>query len=132
MTRKGWLMRHLVSAMLIVVAIIHLLPVPGALGSERLAALYGLSFDEPNLALLMRHRAVLFGILGVFLAFAAFRPAWQPAAIVAGFVSVVAFLALAWSAGELNAQLRRVVTADWVALVCLVVATVATLITARR
>ena len=56
-------MRYLASAMLVVVAVIHLLPVSGVLGSERLAALYGLPFNEPNLAILMRHRAVLFGLL---------------------------------------------------------------------
>lgn len=67
-------MSYLISAMLVVVAIIHLLPLPGVLGSERLAALYGLSFDELNLAILMRHRAVLFGLLGVFFLVAAFRP----------------------------------------------------------
>jgi len=66
-------MRYLISVMLVVVAIIHLLPLPGVLGSERLAALYGLSFDDPNLQILMRHRAVLFGLLGVFIMIAAFR-----------------------------------------------------------
>lgn len=59
-------MRHLVSTMLVVVAVIHLLPLSGWFGPERLTALYGLPFDEPNLAILMRHRAVLFGLLGVF------------------------------------------------------------------
>lgn len=118
-------MRYLVSAMLVVVAIIHLLPVPGLLGSERLAVLYGLAFDESNLAILMRHRAVLFGLLGVFLVIAAFRPSWQPAAFAAGFVSVVSFVVLAWSVGGYNAQVARVVAADLVAFVCLVVGTVA-------
>lgn len=114
-------MRHLISAALIVVAIIHLMPLLGVLGSERLGALYGIRFDDPNLTILMRHRAVLFGVLGVFLLYAAFRPAFQPAALIAGFVSVVTFLGLAWSVGGYNAQLGRVVTADIVALACLVV-----------
>ena len=114
-------MRHLVSAMLVVVGVIHLLPLSGVLGSERLAALYGLSFDEPNLAILMRHRAVLFGLLGLFLCFAAFRPAWQTIAFVAGFVSVISFLWLAWAVGGYNASLARVVVADVVALACLVI-----------
>lgn len=114
-------MRHLVSAMLIVVALIHLIPVSGALGKDSLAALYGLSFDDPNLAILMRHRAVLFGLLGVFIGFAAFRPAYQPAAFVAGFVSVVSFLGLALAVGGYNAQVGRVFTSDIVALLCLMV-----------
>lgn len=114
-------MRHLVSAMLVVVGVIHLLPLSGVLGSERLAALYGLSFDEPNLAILMRHRAVLFGLLGLFLCFAAFRPTWQTIAFVAGFVSVVSFLGLARSIGGYNALVARVIMADIVAMVCLII-----------
>lgn len=114
-------MHYLVSTMLIVVAVIHLLPLTGALGSERLAALYGLSFTEPNLAILMRHRAVLFGLLGAFLLLAAFRPALQAIAFIAGFVSVLSFLWLAWSTGGYNAQIARVFTADIVALICLLI-----------
>ncbi len=114
-------MRHLISAMLVVVAIIHLLPLSGVLGGARLAALYGTAFDEPNLAILMRHRAVLFGLLGAFLLYAAFRPDLQPIAFIAGCVSVLSFLYLAWSVGGYNAQLGRVLAADLVALVCLVI-----------
>jgi len=118
-------MRYLISAMLVVVGLIHLLPVSGVLGSERLTALYGLSFSEPNIAILMRHRAALFGLLGLFLVAAAFRQSWQPVAFVAGFVSVVSFLWLAWAVGGYNAQVGRVFAADVVALVCLVVGAVA-------
>ena len=113
-------MRYLVSAMLVIVAIIHLLPLSGAIGSERLASLYGISFDEPNIAILMRHRAVLFGLLGLFMLFAAFAPRFQVAAFVTGFVSVVSFLWLASSVGGYNAAVGRIVTADIVALVCLI------------
>jgi hypothetical protein len=114
-------MRYLVSAMLVVVAVIHLVPVTGVLGSERLAALYGVSFDQPDLAILMRHRAVLFGLLGAFLLLAAFRPELQSLAFVAGFASVASFLYLAWSVGSYNAQIARVFAADVVALACLVI-----------
>jgi len=57
-------MRYLVSGMLVVVGVIHLLPLSGALSETRLTALYGISFDDPNLAILLRHRAVLFGLPG--------------------------------------------------------------------
>ena len=113
--------RYLTSAMLLIAGIIHLLPLPGVLGADRLATLYGLVFSEPNLAILMRHRAVLFGLVGTFLMVAAFRPDLQAIALVGGLVSVVSFLFLAWSAGPYNAQVGRVVVADIVALACLVV-----------
>ncbi len=124
-------MRHLVAAMLAVVAVIHLLPAVGVLGVARLEALYGIPVQDPNLAILMRHRAVLFALLGVFLLVAAVRPAWQPAALVAGFVSVLSFLALAKTVGDTNAQLQRVFAADVVALACLVVGAVAYIQQAR-
>ena len=115
-------MHYVVSASLLIVAAIHLLPLQGVLGSDRLVYLYGaLPFDEPNLAILMRHRAVLFGLLGLFLVVAAFRPALQTLAFIAGFVSVVSFLWLAWSVGGYNALLGRVFMADVVALICLAV-----------
>lgn len=111
--------------MLVVAAIIHLLPVSGVLSRERLTALYGISFDEPNLEILMRHRAVLFGLLGAFLLCAAFQPALQLLAFVAAAISLVSFLWLAGSVGKYNPQIGRVFKADLIALVCVVVGFVA-------
>ena len=117
-------MKYTISFMLSVVGIIHLLPLSGLLGANRLASLYGVVLDDLNLVILMRHRAVLFGLLGVFLIVAAFRSEFQVAAFVAGFVSVVSFLILAGTAGEYNASIRSVLIADLVALLCLVVGSV--------
>ncbi|MCO6056284.1 phosphopantetheine adenylyltransferase [Pseudomonas sp. MOB-449] len=117
-------MDKLISGLLIVAGIIHLLPISGLLGAERLATLYGLSFNEPNLLILMRHRAVLFGLLGALLVWAAFRPLLQPAAMLGGLVSVLSFLLLAWTTPGYNTALRKVVIADWVALACLALAIV--------
>jgi hypothetical protein len=114
-------MHHVSSAMLVIAGVIHLLPLSGVLGSQRLAALYGLSFNEPNLAILMRHRAVLFGLLGAFLILAAFRPALQAEAFIAGFTSVISFMGIAQSVGQYNVQVARVVKVDIIALVCLVI-----------
>ena len=125
-------MRYLITGSLLIVAVIHLLPLSGVLGSERLTALYGLAFDEPNLEILMRHRAVLFGLLGAFLLYAAFKPALQSLGFIAGFISVLSFLALAWSRGGYNAALERVVLADIVALVCLLTGTAALVISAKK
>lgn len=111
----------LVSIMLVVVGIIHALPVIGVLGSERLAALYGIACDEPNLAILMRHRAVLFGILAGLTFVAAVHVPLRLPMLIADAVSVLSFLMLARGC---NAQLRRVVVADWIATACLLVGAV--------
>lgn len=120
-----------VSASLAIVGVIHLLPLIGVLGADRLASLYGVAVDDVNLAILMRHRAVLFGLLGTFLVYAAFRPALQVMAIAAGLVSVASFNLLALTTGGYSDAIGRVVTADWIALACLLVGVVA-LALARR
>jgi hypothetical protein len=108
--------------MLVVPGLIHLLPLSGVLGADALARLYGLDFSEPNLEILMRHRAVLFGLLGALLVAAGFRPALRTVALWAGFASVLSFLGLAWAVGDYGAAVARVVAADWIALGCLGVA----------
>ena len=124
-------MRYVVSAMLVIVGVIHLLPLSGVLGAERLSALYGISVAEPNLALLLRHRAVLFGMLGVFLVLSAFRPSLQPIAFVGGLISVLSFLLLAWPLGSFNAEVSRVFYVDVAALVCLCVGVIALVLVGR-
>lgn len=125
-------MRHLVSAGLLIAALIHLLPLAGVLGPERLNMLYGLRFDEPNLQILMRHRAVLFGIVGGLLLAAIWLHPLRMAALVVGLVSVLSFLVLAWQVGNANAQIARVVMADWIALLALLVGLGAELVVVRR
>lgn len=112
-------MRHLVTAALLLAGIVHLLPVAGILGGPRLAALYGVQVADPNLELLLRHRAVLFALLGLLLCTAAFRPTLRAPALLAGLASIVSFLALAAMGGSLNPQLTRVFAVDVAALVVL-------------
>jgi hypothetical protein len=114
--------QKIVSFLLTATAVIHLLPLVGVLGPQRLQALYGLAFDEPNLLILMQHRAVLFGLLGAFLLWAAFKPALVALALLAGLVSVLSFLGFALAAPGYNTLIARVVLADWLALALLVVA----------
>ncbi|SDU21307.1 phosphopantetheine adenylyltransferase [Halopseudomonas salegens] len=115
-------MEKIVAGLLVLVGIIHLLPVSGVLGTERLSALYGVTLGDPNLVILMRHRAVLFGLLGLFMVYAAFKPWLQPLAFLAGFLSVVSFMAIAWSVGDYNEAIRKVVIADVVAVIALCIA----------
>lgn len=115
-------MQRVIAVLLIVAGAIHLVPVVGVLGPDRLAALYDLPLDEPNIVILMRHRAILFGLLGAFLVYGAFRPKLRPLAFVAGFISVVSFIGIAWSTGGYNEAVRGIVIGDIVALACLIVA----------
>ena len=110
---------RIITGLLLVVAVIHLLPISGFFGSERLSALYGVDITNSNLQILMRHRAVLFGILGAFFAYAAFNPNLQVIAFIAALVSLTSFFFLSFSVGEFNEAIRKVVIADVVASICL-------------
>jgi hypothetical protein len=117
-------MRFVVPSVLLLVALIHALPLAGVVSAARLSSLYGIAVQEPNLEILMRHRAVMFGLLAGFLAYAAFHQHLHSLALVAAAVSVVAFLALALSVGGYNPALSTVVKADMLALGLLVMAAV--------
>ena len=112
-------MKYLVTAALFLVGVIHLLPIAGVLGNDALGKLYGVTIDEPNLSILMRHRAVLFGILGLYFWAAAVLVPLQVAAFFMGFASVLGFMLLAWLTGGCNPQISRVIAVDRVALALL-------------
>ncbi|MEM8561659.1 MAG: phosphopantetheine adenylyltransferase [Pseudomonadota bacterium] len=109
----------LITVLMLTIAIIHLLPVAGMLSVERLHELYQIEINDKDLEILMRHRAALFGILGLFIAYAAFTPMLQPIAFVVAFLSLASFFYLSLSVGDYNPAIRRVVMADIVAAICL-------------
>lgn len=111
-------MEKIITGLLLVIAIIHWLPITGMLGLERLESLYGVNIASDDLAILMRHRAVLFGLLGAFFTYAAFKPSLQPLAFIAAFVSIATFLFFAFTAGTYNTAIRKVVIANIIAAIC--------------
>ncbi len=125
-------MRFVVPAVLLLVATIHALPVVGVLGPGKLSQLYGFPVTEGSLELVLRHRAVLFGLLAAFLAYAAFKPELHRLALVAGLVSVASFLLLAGLVSSYSQPLATVVRVDWAALVLLSLGLGAHLYAARR
>lgn len=124
-------MKAFSAALWLFVGLVHLLPVTGVLGAASLQRLYGLPITDPNLLILMQHRAVLFALVGGVMVAAAFVPAWRSAAAVVGFISISSFLLIAWSVGGYNALITRVVWVDVAALLALSLATVLHLRTAR-
>jgi hypothetical protein len=108
-----------IASCLVVAGIIHLPPVLGVVSTASLERLYGVAPPDATHALLLRHRAVLFGIVGALLIASAVRAELRMVAIGAGLVSVVSFLALAAVTPGTSRPIARVVRADWLALACL-------------
>lgn len=117
-------MKYVPVIALVVAGLIHLLPVPGVLGGSALARLYGIAVDDPNTAILLQHRALLFGALGLLMLAAAALPSLPSlrlAAFAIGLFSAASFVVVAWVVGHHNAAIGRVVAADVLASALLAV-----------
>lgn len=105
-------MKWIVPAMLVLVAVIHLLPLAGLLGVAKMEGAYGVQIEGPDLAVLMRHRALMFGLLGGFMLTAVFVPTLQPWALLLAVLSAGGFVLLAWATPGHNANVARVAWVD--------------------
>ena len=112
-------MQTLSTTLIVIVGLVNLLPVSGVLSASRLETLYGVVLEDANLLILMRHRAVLFAIVGGLLVASAFHSPLRPVGVAAGLISMLSFVLIAWLVGSGNAELRRVIVVDLVASVAL-------------
>jgi len=104
--------KKLVSALFVAIGLLNLFPIIGVISADQLASLYGITIDSASLETLMRHRAVLLGLIGGLLLFAAFHRPLQVIAAVVGLISMASFVVLAYLAGDIGADIKKVVVAD--------------------
>ena len=112
-------MKYVSIVTLLVAGIIHLLPVPGVMGVSTLARLYKIEVNDPNMAILLQHRALLFGVLGVLMLSAIALPWLRVTALTVALFSAASFVVVAIAVGGYNPAIGRVVVADVVASVLL-------------
>jgi len=105
-------MKRAISIILVAVGLMNLYPIIGVLSADALTNLYGVTILDNDLLILMRHRAVMLGIIGIFMVIAAFRPRLQSAAIIAGLTSMMAFVGLTLGAGDSGESVNKVMLAD--------------------
>jgi hypothetical protein len=125
-------MQYVSIVALLVAGIIHLLPIPGVMGASTLARLYGIDVKEPNTAILLQHRALLFGMLGVLMLSAIALPWLRVTALTVALFSAASFIVVAMAVGKYNSAIGRVVVADVVASVLLAAGLVAELLLIAR
>lgn len=118
-------MKYVSIVALLVAGIIHLLPVPGVMGVSTLSRLYGIEANDPNTAILLQHRALLFGVLGVLMLSAIALPWLRVTALTVALFSATSFIVVAMAVGGYNPAIGRVVVADVVASVLLAAGLVA-------
>lgn len=110
---------------LVIAGIVNLLPTIGVAGASWLRSLYGFEIANPDLEILLRHRAVLFGLVGVLLLVAALRPGLRNVAVLVAGASMASFIVIAFMVGGFGPAITKIVIADIIGLLALVPAIVA-------
>jgi hypothetical protein len=107
------------AVILFIVGTINLLPVIVFFDATKTANLYGLPIEGESLMILMRHRAVLLGLVGSALIYAAFKPEFRTFAVALALVSKLTFIFLTFTASNYAAEIRQVALIDVGAIVFL-------------
>jgi hypothetical protein len=117
-------MEKVITLCLVVVGLINFAPVTGVISAQKLESTYSVTLAGNDLPILMRHRALLFGILGAFILYSAFNPFYQPAAMIMGGASMVGFALLVLGVGGYNEAVGKVLFIDILGILFLLVAVV--------
>lgn len=113
---------RVITGLYLLCGFINFFPVLGVTGKARLEALYGASLSSPDLVMLMQHRALLFGVLGGIMLYAAFRPVYRGLAAVGGMISMVGYEILYLLGPRSNPALEKVALIDAAAILLLAIA----------
>lgn len=107
-------MRYFIKFAYLLAAAINLAPAIGVYSNDILGQLYGVEITSTELSLLLRHRAVLFALVGGLLLAAAFQSRLRTQAGIVGLISMLSFIVLFIVTGADNESLLRVALIDGV------------------
>ncbi len=107
---------------LAIAGIINLLPSFLAFLPNKMKSSYGIEIPDASYELLLRHRAVLFGIVGGVMIYSAITKKYYSLAVIIGLISMVSFIILLKLVnGEVNAELQKIMKVDVFAIIILLI-----------
>jgi hypothetical protein len=111
---------------LLLSGIINFLPSLIVFFPAKIKGAYGISANEPNLELLLRHRAVFFGMIGFLMMYAAITKKHLDISTILGLVSMFSFMGLYLLYPQsINSELSKVFWIDVIAGLLLLITYVA-------
>ena len=117
-------MSKIITVCLIIVGLINFVPVIGLFSAAQIEQAYSVPINGNDVEILLRHRALLFGIIGGFILYSAFKTQHQKPAMLMAVISMTGFLAVVLSIGGYNESLYKILIIDVVGLVFLGLAAV--------
>ena len=100
---------------------INILPAILAFLPEKISKSYGIEVPNVNFELLLRHRAVLFAIVGGLMIYSAISKKYYSISVTVGLVSMISFIMLYFLINGVNPELKKVMKIDLVATIVLIV-----------
>jgi hypothetical protein len=117
---------------LFVAGIINLLPSLLAFLPDKIAKSYGIEMPNANYELLLRHRAILFGIIGGLMIFSAITKKHYEIATTVGLISMISFTLLYFlMSKDINAELKNVMIVDILATMILLIGLISFIIVSK-
>ena len=105
---------------LFIAGMINFIPSILAFLPSKIADSYGIELIDQNYELILRHRAVMLGIIGGIMICAAATKKFYNLSVVIGLISMVSFILFAYLVnGEINGELNKVLKMDVIATVIL-------------
>lgn len=113
---------RIASILLVLVGLLNVTPAVVFFDPSRSLSLYGVELRSDDLGIIVRHRAVLLGLLGAAMIFAAFRREFIVPVVIAALVGKVAFLYLVFTTTSHTGKLGSDAMFDVAAIAVLVIA----------
>ncbi len=108
---------------LFVCGIVNFIPGLLVFFPSKLYSSYGISKSEANLELLLRHRAVMLGLIGICMIFSSITLEYILLSTTIGLVSMISFIILYFpNKDNINKQLTKVMKIDLIASLFLFIA----------
>ena len=100
---------------------INLLPSILAFLPEKISKSYGIEIPNVNFELLLRHRAILFAIVGGLMVYSAVSKNFYSISVTVGLISMISFIILYFLMNGINPELEKVMKIDLIAVIVLLV-----------
>ena len=106
---------------LFISGVINFMPSLLAFWSNKISSSYGIDVPNSNDELLLRHRAVMLGIIGGVMIFSAISKKYYSLSVSIGLISMVSFIILYALVGNINSELQKVMQIDIAAILILLI-----------
>ncbi len=107
---------------LFIAGVINFVPSFLAFLLDKISTSYGIQIPDSNYELLLRHRAILFGIIGGVMIYSAIRKRHYALSVTMGLISMISFIILFYLMdGTLNPELTKVMKIDMGGIIILLI-----------